>query len=34
MGSTDVNQQLKEIKDPNQSLDRSKNKNSTAWMQV
>ena len=34
MGSTDVNQQLKEIKDPNSSYDKMKIKNPAVWMQA
>lgn len=34
MGSTDVNQQMKEIKDPNSSFDKLKMKNPALWMQA
>ena len=34
VGSTDVNQQLKEIKDPNSSFDKMKTKNPAVWMQA
>ena len=34
MGSTDVKEQLKEMKDPNSSFDKVKLKNPAVWMQA